>query len=133
MKFLSVSIGPDWYYIDIIAIDPGFWQNVLYIVASPGGSDGKESACNVENLSSVPGLGRSLGGGHGNLLQYSSLKNPTGQRSLASYSPWGHKEPDTPEWLYQCNIDYSSSNIIKIYMWFSYTRLSILEDQGALF
>ena len=66
MKFLSVSIGPDWYYIDIIAIDPGFWQNVLYIVASPGGSDGKKSACNVGNLSSIPGLGRSLGGGHGN-------------------------------------------------------------------
>jgi len=36
---------------------------VLSIVASPGGSDGKESACNVGNLSSIPGLGRSLGGG----------------------------------------------------------------------
>jgi len=66
-------------------------------VASPGGSDGKESACNVGNLSSIPGLGRSLGGGHGNLLQYSSLENTAGQRSLASYSPWGHKESDTPE------------------------------------
>ena len=26
------------------------------------------------------------------------LENPHGQRSLAGYSPWGHKEPDTTEW-----------------------------------
>ena len=41
----------------------------------PGGSDGKESTCNVGDLGSVPGFGRSPGGGHGNLLQYSCLKN----------------------------------------------------------
>ena len=34
----------------------------------PGGSVGKESACNVGDLGSVPGLGRSPGGGHGNPL-----------------------------------------------------------------
>ena len=39
----------------------------------PGGSDGKESACNVGDLGSVPGLGRSPGGGHGNPLQYFCL------------------------------------------------------------
>ena len=37
------------------------------------------------------------GVGHGNPLQYSCLENPHGQRSLASYSPWGHKESDTTE------------------------------------
>ena len=42
-----------------------------------GGSDGKESACNVGDLSLIPGSGRSSGGGHGNLLQYSCLQNPT--------------------------------------------------------
>ena len=36
----------------------------------------KESACNVGDLGSIPGLGRSPGGGHGNPLQYSCLKNP---------------------------------------------------------
>ena len=36
----------------------------------PGGSDGKESACNVGDMGSIPGLGRSPGGGHGNPLQY---------------------------------------------------------------
>ena len=36
----------------------------------------KESACNVGDLGSVPGLGRSPAGGHGNPLQYSCLENP---------------------------------------------------------
>ena len=66
---------------------------------NPGGSDDKEAACNVEVLGSVPRLGRSPGGGHGNLFQYSWLENPHGQRSLAGYSPWGHKESDTTEQL----------------------------------
>ena len=42
----------------------------------PGGSDGKESACNAGDLGSVPGLGRSPGGVHGNPHQYSCLENP---------------------------------------------------------
>ena len=42
---------------------------------------------NVGDLGSLPGLGRSPGGGHGNSLQYSCLENPHGQRSLAGYSP----------------------------------------------
>ena len=41
----------------------------------PGGSDGKESACNSGDLGLIPGLGRSPGGGHGNPLQYSCLEN----------------------------------------------------------
>ena len=48
----------------------------------PGRSAGKESACNVGDLGSIPGLGRYPGGGHGNPLQYSCLENPHGQRSL---------------------------------------------------
>ena len=42
----------------------------------PGGSDDKESACNVENRGLIPGLGRSPGEGHGNPPQYSCLENP---------------------------------------------------------
>ena len=42
----------------------------------PGGSTGKESACNAGDLGSIPGLGRSLEGRHGNPLQYSCLENP---------------------------------------------------------
>ena len=37
----------------------------------PGGSNGKESACNVGDRGLIPGWGRSPGGGHGNPLQYS--------------------------------------------------------------
>ena len=55
-----------------------------------GVSGGKESACNVEDLSSVPGLGRSPGGGRGNPLQYSCLEDPYGQKSLAGYNPQHH-------------------------------------------
>ena len=60
----------------------------------PGGSDCKESACNVGDLGGIHGLGRSSGGGHGDPLQYSYLENPCGQRSLVSYSSWGRKESD---------------------------------------
>ena len=60
----------------------------------PGGSDSKESTCNAGDLASVPGSGRSPREEHGNPLGYSCLENPYGQRSLASYSPWGHKESD---------------------------------------
>ena len=63
----------------------------------PGGSVGKESAYNLGDLDLIPGSGRSPGGGHGNLLQYSSLENPHGQKSLVGYTPWGHKESDTTE------------------------------------
>ena len=66
----------------------------------PGSSDGKELACNVEDLGSVPGiLGRSPGEGNGNSLQYSCLENPNGQRSLEGYSQWALKESDTTEQL----------------------------------
>ena len=53
----------------------------------PGGSDGKESACNVGDLGSIPGLGRSPGGGNGNPLQYFCLENPHEQKSLVGCKP----------------------------------------------
>ena len=46
------------------------------LVGFPGGSDGKESACDAGDLGLIPGLGRSPGGGNGNPLQYSCLENP---------------------------------------------------------
>ena len=77
----------------------------------PGSSDGKESTCKVGNLDSIPGLGRSPGGGHGNSLQYSCLENPHGQRSLVGCSPRGHKESDMTERL---SIAQSESTMIAI-------------------
>ena len=54
----------------------------------PGGSDGKESTCNAEDLGWIPGLGR-FPGGNGYPLQYSCLENPRGQRSLVGYGLQG--------------------------------------------
>ena len=65
----------------------------------PGDSDSEQCACNAGDLGLIPGSGRSPGEGHGNPLRYSCLENPHGQRSLAGYSPWGHKESDTTERL----------------------------------
>ena len=50
-------------------------------LGSPGGSDSKESACNVRDLGFIPGLGRSPGGDHGNPLQYSCLRTPMDRRT----------------------------------------------------
>ena len=55
----------------------------------PRGSDGKESACKGGDLGSIPRLGKSPGGGHGNTLQYSCLENameeePGGPQSMGS-------------------------------------------------
>ena len=49
----------------------------MYVcVGFPGGSVSKESVYNARDLSLIPGLERSPGGGHGNPLQYSCLQNP---------------------------------------------------------
>ena len=47
----------------------------------PGGSEVKASACNAEDLGSIPVLGRSPGEGNGNPLQYSCLENPMDGRT----------------------------------------------------
>ena len=61
----------------------GKTSKVLHILGSslvgksfPGGSDGKESACNAGDLGLTPGSGRSLGEGNSNSLQSSSLEKP---------------------------------------------------------
>ena len=67
---------------------------------SPGGSDSKASACNAGDPGSIPGWGRPPGEGNHNPLQHSCLGKSHGRRSLIGYSPWGHKELDTTEWLH---------------------------------
>ena len=47
-----------------------------FLQGFPGGSDGKESACNSGDPGLIPGLGRSTGEGNGNPLQYSCLEIP---------------------------------------------------------
>ena len=64
----------------------------MSVICKPGGSDGKESACNAGDLGLIPGLGRSPGEGKGYPLQYSGLEN-------SMDSPWGCKELDSTEQL----------------------------------
>ena len=51
-------------------------HNLIYPWDFPGGSDGKQSAYNVGDPGSIPGLGRTPGQGNGNPLQYACLGNP---------------------------------------------------------
>ena len=48
----------------------------MVINGFPGGSYGKESACNAGDLGSIPGSERASGERNGNPLQYSCLENP---------------------------------------------------------
>ena len=52
-----------------------FVTSLSSVAVSPGGSDGKESACNVGDLGSIPGLGRSCREGNSYLLQYSVIQD----------------------------------------------------------
>ena len=58
----------------------------------PGGSDAKESACNAGDLGRIPEFRRSEGMATHSLFLPGEFH---GQRSLAGYSPWGHKKLDT--------------------------------------
>ena len=68
---------------------------------------GKESACNAGDPGSIPGLGKSLGEGNGNPLQYSCLGNPMDRGAWRATVHGFVKELDTTEQL-------NNNSIIKI-------------------
>ena len=76
---ISLNCLSTWFYYTITL------ELVLIVMTSrgfPGDSLGEESVCNTGNTGdggSVPGWGRSPGGGYGNPLQYSCLENPVGR------------------------------------------------------
>ena len=72
----------------------------------PCNSAGKESACNAGDLSSIPGLGRSPGGGKGYLLQCSGLKNSMDCISMGSQRV-GH---DRGAFSFTCEVGASGRN-----------------------
>ena len=63
-------------------------------VGFPGGSDGKEAACNARDMSWVPGLGRSPGEGKGHTHSSILAWRFHEQKSFVGYSEWGCKELD---------------------------------------
>ena len=66
-----------------------------FALGFPAGPDDKESACNAGNPGLIPGSGRSPEGDPPVFLPGEFH----GQRSLAGYTPWGHKELDMTEQL----------------------------------
>ena len=72
-------------------------HSLLSIRGFCGGSDGKESACNAEDVGLIPRLGRSPGKGNGYPLQYSWLENS--MEKGAWWALWGHKDLDLTEQL----------------------------------
>ena len=82
--FLSVT-QKNW--IMVVKPEICFKAAFSYPKGFPSGSAGKESVCNVGDLGSISGLGRSPGEGKGYPLQYSGLEN-----SMDYCSPWGCKE-----------------------------------------
>ena len=66
------------------------------VLGFPGSSTGKESTCNVEDLSSMPGLGRSPGEGNSSILVW---RIPWTEKPGRLHSPWGCKETDMTEQL----------------------------------
>ena len=68
---------------------------IIIIPHFAGGSGGKESASNAEDLGLIPGLGRSPEEGNGYPLQYSCLENPMDRGGWwATESPLGYKDSD---------------------------------------
>ena len=65
-----VSIGVQWFIC--LFYFESFYE---YFMGFPCDSAGKEPACNVGDLGSIPGLGKSPGEGKGYPLQYSGLEN----------------------------------------------------------
>ena len=67
------------------------------VLSFPGGSDGKESACDAETRVRSLGQEDLLEKGNGNPLQYSRLEKSHEQRNLLGCNPWGRKESDMTE------------------------------------
>ena len=68
-------------------------------ISFPDGSDGKESACSVGDLGSIPGVGKLFWRREWQPIPVVLPGGSHGQRSLVGYSPWDHKELDITEWL----------------------------------
>ena len=104
------------YYIKIVKsqwLSKADRKNALTykcILGFPSGSEVKATACNAGDLGSIPGLGR---------FPWRRKWQPTpvflpgeshGQRSLVGYSPRGHKESDTTEWLHSLTHSLTQEN-----------------------
>ena len=75
------------YKLAFIVLWLNLWASQVVLMARNLPSN----AGDIRDMGSIPGSGRSFGGGHGNPPHYSCLENPTNREA---YSPWGYKESD---------------------------------------
>ena len=100
----------------------------------PDSSVGKESACNAEDLGSIPGLGRSPGEGRGYLLQYSGLENSMDcvvqgvTKSQTRLSDFHFQDHVTNKWW---NQDSHTLPVLVESLWFLFCELPCREWEPA--
>ena len=83
--------------ITVIIVIFIFMSSSFYTFLIPRDAVVKNPPTTAGDVGLVLGLGRSPAEGNISSLQYSCLENPHGQRSLADYNPWGHRELDMTE------------------------------------
>ena len=96
-----------------------------FIMAFPGGLEGKESACNAGDLGLIPGLGRSFREGNGYPLQYSCLENSKDRGVWRATVTWVTKELDRTE---QLTLTHSSVDGHLFLIFLSANFMSILKS-----
>ena len=98
VTFLVAPVIQELWALELF-IAPQIWQEFLSLGGFPGSSGSKESSCNAGNPGSIPGMGRSPGGGHGNPLRILALRTPTDRGAWRATAHGVTKESDTTERL----------------------------------
>ena len=88
---MRIDHGMNWKDASVAAFGGGRSMTVKESMSFPGGSVVKNPPASIGDLGSIPGLGRSLGEGNGKPTPLLLPGKSHGQRTLAGYSPWGHK------------------------------------------
>ena len=95
-----------------------FLKRTMVTTGLPGGASGKESACQCRRCGSIPGLGRSPGGGNGNPLQYSCLENPTDRGACRATVHRIEKSWTWLKWLLSLSYTHTHTNIFNWFYFF---------------
>ena len=109
-KFCPIIVATKMYPSLDITIRKEFIIYIcMYVYGLPWWLSGKESVCSTGDLGSIPGLGRSPGGGHGNPLRYSCLENSLDR---GAWPATVHRVRQSQTWLKWIS---SSSTTFKCY------------------
>ena len=85
----------------------------------PGGSDGKESACKMGDLGSIPGSGRSPGEENSYPLQYSCLEN-----SMDRSAWWATVHGVAKSWTQLSNFHFTFFPLVTISLWVCFSSVN---------